>query len=64
MLHENQELAYKIRQLKSARKIRSTWFFSNVVNVKLTEHGRTDKIFHVTYIENLLETDNFTLIIH
>ena len=28
------------------------------VNVKLTEHGRINKIFHVTDIENLLETDN------
>ena len=35
-----------------------TWFFNNVVNVKLTEHGRIHKIFHVTDIENLLETDN------
>ena len=32
--------------------------FHNVVNVKLTEHGRIHKIFHVTDIENLLETDN------
>ena len=55
---ENQRLAYKCRQLKSARKIHSTWFFNNVVNVKLTEHGRIHKIFHVTDIENLLETDN------
>ena len=55
---ENQRLAYKCRQLKSARKMHSTWFFNNVVNVKLTEHGRIHKIFHVTDIENLLETDN------
>ena len=55
---ENQRLAYKCQQLKSARKIHSTWFFNNVVNVKLTEHGRINKIFHVTDIENLLETDN------
>ena len=55
---ENQRLAYKCRQLKSARKIHSTWFFNNVVNVKLTEHGRIYKIFQVTDIENLLATDN------
>ena len=55
---ENQRLAYKCRQLKCARKIHSTWFFNNVVNAKLTEHGRIHKIFHVTDIENLLETDN------
>ena len=59
---ENQRLAYKCRQLKSARKIHSTWFFNNVVNVRLTEHGRIHKIFHVTDIENLLETDNLEYI--
>ena len=58
MSHENQQLAYKCPQLKSARKIHSTWFFNNVVNLKLTEHGRIYKIFHVTGIENLLEIDN------
>ena len=58
MSHENQQLAYKCRQLKSARKINSTWFFNDVVNIKLTEHGRIHKIFHVTDIENLLEIDN------
>ena len=36
----------------------STWFFNNVVNIKLTENGIVHKIFHVTDIENLLETDN------
>ena len=58
MSHENQQLEYKCRQLKSARKIHSTWFFNNVINIKLTEHGRIHKIFHVTDIENLLEIDN------
>ena len=58
MSHENQQLAYKCRQLKSARKIHSTWFFNNAVNLKLTEHGRIHKIFHVTDIENLLEVNN------
>ena len=58
MSHENQQLAYKCRQLKTARKIHSTWFFNNVINIKLTEHGRIHKIFHVTDIENLLEIDN------
>ena len=58
MSHENQQFAYKCQQLKSARKIHSTWFFNNVVNIKLTEHGRIHKIFHVTDIENLLEIDN------
>ena len=58
MSHENQQLAYKCRQLKSARKIHSTWFFNNAVNIKLTEHGRIHKIFHVNDIENILEIDN------
>ena len=58
MSHENQQLAYKCRQLRSARKIHSTWFFNNVVNLKMTEHGRIYKIFHVTHMENLLELDN------
>ena len=53
---ENQQLAYKYQQLKSARKIHFTWFFNNVVNVKLAEHGRINKIFHVTDVEKLLET--------
>ena len=58
MSNEIQQLAYKCWQLKSARKIRSTWFFNNAVNSKLTEHGRIHKILHVTGIENLLEIDN------
>ena len=40
MSHENQQLAYKCRQLKSAWKSHSTWFFNNVVNLNLTEHER------------------------
>ena len=43
MSHENQQLAYKCRQLKSARKIHSIWLFNNVVNIKITEHGRIHK---------------------
>ena len=58
MSNENQQLAYKCRQLKSARKKHSTWFFNDAVNIKLTEHGRIHKIFHVADIENLLEIDN------
>ena len=58
MSHENQQLAYKCRQLKSARNIHSTWFFYNVVNIKLMENGRIHKIFNATDIESLLKTDN------
>ena len=58
MSNESKHLAYKCWQLKSARKIHSTWFFNNATNSKLTEHGRIHKILHVTGIENLLEIDN------
>ena len=58
MSHENQQLAYKFRQFKSARKIHSIWFFNNVINIKLAENGRIHEIFHVTETENLLEIDN------
>ena len=58
MSKENQQLAYKCRQLKSARKIQSAWFFNNAVNIKLTEHGRIHKIFHVSDTESLLEIGN------
>ena len=58
MSHQNQQLACKGRELKSSRKIHSTWFFNNVINIKLTEHGRIHKIFYVADIKNLLEIDN------
>ena len=58
MSHENQQLAYKCRKLKSTRKIHTTWFYNNVVNLTLTEHRRIHKIFNVTDIENLLEINN------
>ena len=45
--HENQQLVYKCRQLKIARKIHSSWF--------LTEHGKINKILHVVDIENLFD---------
>ena len=58
MYSENQQVTYKCQQLKSAKKMHFTWFFNNVLNIKLTEHGRIYKMFHVTDIENLLEIDN------
>ena len=33
MSHENQQFAYKYRQLKSPREIHPPWFFNNVVNI-------------------------------
>ena len=38
--HENQQLAYKCRQLTKPRKIHSTWFLKNVVNAQLMDYER------------------------
>ena len=43
MPHENQQLVFKCWQFNIAKKIYSTWSFKNVLNVKLTKHGRTHK---------------------
>ena len=56
--HENQQLAYKCRKLKSARKIYSTCFYKNCVNIKLSERSNPVKLFYVRDIENLMGTDN------
>ena len=58
MSYKNRQLAYKCWQLKSAKYMHRTWFFNSVKNVKLIEHARKHKLFHVNDIENLLETDN------
>ena len=42
MCHENHQLAYKCRQLKSARKIHSTWFYNSTLHTKLVENGPID----------------------
>ena len=58
MCHENHQLAYKCRQLKSARKIHSTWFYNSSLHIKLVENGPIHKIFHPTDIEKVLGVDN------
>ena len=58
MCHENHQLAYKCRQLKSARKIHSTWFYNSTLHIKLVENGPIHKIFHPTDIQKVLEVDN------
>ena len=58
MCLENQQLAYLCRQLKNAKKIHSTWFFNNVLNIKLTDVSEAKKIFHKKDIEDLLNIDN------
>ena len=58
MFHKNHHLAYKCRQLESARKIHSTWFYNSTLHVKLVEKGPIQKIFHPTDIEKVLWVDN------
>ena len=52
--YENQQLAYKCRQLKSSKKIHLTWFWNSAVNIKVTPNGEIHQIFHTTDIEKLL----------
>ena len=58
MSHENHQLAYRCRQLKTAGKIHSTWFFNNSVNLKLTDNSPMHKIFYIVDIESTLGIDN------
>ena len=58
MCYENHLLACKCRQLKNAGKIHSTWFWNNVINVKLNERSQPVKIYHIIDIEKLLGVDN------
>ena len=52
------QLAYKCRQLKNALKIYSTWFWNNVINVKLDERSQPEKIYHIIDIKKLRGVDN------
>ena len=56
--HENQQLTYKFRKLKNAKKSYSTWLYNNCVNIKHSEHNNPVKNFHVRDIGNLVGTDN------
>ena len=58
MCYENHQLTYKCRQLKSARKIHSAWFYNSTLHIKLVENGPIHKIFHPTDIEKVLGDDN------
>ena len=52
-------LKFKDRsQLKNAKKIHSTWFWNNAVNIKVTPTGEIFRIFHATDIEKLLGIEN------
>ena len=54
MCHENHQLSYKCRQLKNARKIHSTWFWNDSVNIKLNEESQPTKTCHVIGMLKLL----------
>ena len=58
MCHENHQLEYKRRQLKNAEKIHLTWFWNNVIDVKLNERSEPRKIYHIIDIKKLLGVDN------
>ena len=58
MCHENHQLAYNSRQLKSAYKIQSTRFYNSTLHVKLVKNGPIHKIFHLTDIDKDLGVDN------
>lgn len=44
--------------MKNAGKTHSTWFWNNIVNIKLDERSQTTKIHHVVDIEKLLGVNN------
>ena len=58
MCHENHQLEYKRRQLKNAEKSHLTWFWNNVIDVKLNERSEPRKIYHIIDIKKLLGVDN------
>ena len=58
MCHEKNQLGYKCCQLKNSGKIHSTWFWNNVVNIKLSERSSPVNIFHIIDIEKLLAINN------
>ena len=58
MCYENQQLAYKCRQLKNSKKIHPNWFWNNAVNIKVTPNGEIYQIFHTNDIEKLLGVED------
>ena len=58
MCQENHQLACKYRQLKSAQKFHSTWFYNSTLHIKLVKNGPIHMIFHPTDIENVLGVDD------
>ena len=58
MYHENHQLAYKCHQLKNVGKVHSTWFWNNVVSIKLNNRSNPGKIFLIIDIEKRFGIDN------
>ena len=58
MCNASEQLGYKFRQLKNSKRIHSTWFWNNAVNIKVTPNGKINQIFHTTDIEKLLGIEN------
>ena len=56
MCHEKNQLGYKC--CKNSGKIHSTWFWNNVVNIKLSERSSPVNIFRIINIEKLLAINN------
>ena len=62
MCSDNHKLFYKCRKLKKAKKIHSTWFFNNSVNIQINQDGNIHRVFHTYDLEELLNIeyiDNF-----
>ena len=58
MCHENHQLAYKCHRLKNAGQNHSTWFWTNAINVQLSERSNPVNIFHTIDIEKCFRIDN------
>ena len=55
---ENQALFYKLRRLRKANKIHSTWFSNNSINVRLMESSNAIKVYHDSDVEDILGIDS------
>ena len=55
---ENQSLFYKLRRLRKANKIHSTWFSNNSINVRLMESSNAIKVYHDSDVEDILGIDS------
>ena len=54
---ENNRLSFKCRQLVKIKELHSTWFYNQVINVRVRETSRSTKIFHINDLDDLLGYD-------